>query len=125
MKIIRWIILLPAAIVTALVASSIASFLLSLSHGFTYVHHLLVEATDMAGRPVDGTICLLIFRGFMGAASTYAVMVIAPSRKLTATYWWFGLLAIGCVALLAMLITLAFTEPITFGTGYRKVVEVI
>ena len=90
MKTFRWLILLPGAIVAALVASSLASFFLSLAHGFTYVHHLLVEATDMAGRPVDGTICLLLFRGFMGAASTYAVMIIAPSRKLMATYWWFA-----------------------------------
>ena len=125
MKIFRWIILLPAAVVTALVASSIASFFLSLAHGFTYVHHLLVEAIDMAGRPVDGTIVLLLYRGLMGAASTYAVMVIAPSRKLMATYCWFALLAVGCVALVALMISLASTQPISIGTGYRKAVEVI
>jgi hypothetical protein len=127
MKVIRWLLLIPAAMLAALVASSLASFSLSLAHGFGYIHHLLVEANDMAGRPIDGTVCLLLYRGFMGAASTYAVMLIAPTRKLVATYVWFAILLIGSLALLAMLTVsprLAGWTP-TLGVGYRAVIEVI
>lgn len=124
MRIIRWLLLLPSAVIAGVAASAFAFIPLGIAHGFNRLLDLL-NAADMAGMYFVGTYSLLMIRGAMGAASTWTVGRVAPSHGIQFARVWLGILIVVTVALVAVLnFALERADAqLTFSAGWRLIVE--
>lgn len=122
MTVLRWLVMVPAALATAAIAQVVGMIVLAIGHGVKD-SFAFWQAADMNDWWVSGTITLLLSRGASGAFSTWAVFRIAPSHKLAATRSWLGLLVV--VAAGAFIAALLLPHvPRSFSHWYRLLVDV-
>lgn len=125
-RIVRWIIAIPAGIAASFLFHMFSVYGFSLGHGFDEVSALL-NSMDMNGMPLRGTYILLITRLVSSAALVGCAVLIVPKYKKIFGIVLATIVTIFAISFLIFLIHQAVSLEIPLGPSlwYRNIVEMV
>ncbi len=123
MRILRWILLIPAALAASFISHFFAVFAQGLINGFNTTAEFWA-ATDMHDAWMSGTLAIICVRGTSGAFSTWIASRVAPSNRAVAARVWFGVLAAAIVTMIVFAVMRGVPED-GIGFWYRSVLELV
>ncbi len=123
MALLRWSLVIPAAIAANFIAYFAAGFAHALANGFEKTATFW-GATDMNGEWISGTFAIIWVRGTSGAFSTWAAAKVAPTNHHVAARAWFVLLALFCAGMLVFGLSRG-VAPSGIGVWYRSILELL
>ena len=123
MKSLRWALIIPAALLISFVVHMIGTIAQGMAMGFEEASSFWA-ASDMQGKWLSGTLMIAFVRFTSGAASTLAVVLLAPSHKILAVRVWIAIIALGAVAAIVFAVLNGSVDH-RVGFWYRSVLETI
>ena len=125
-KIVRWIIAIPAGIAASFLMHMFSLYSFSLGHGYDDVSALL-DSIDMNGMPLRGTYILLFTRLASSAALVGCAVLIVPKYKKKFGIVLAVIVSIFAISLLIFLMHQAIGLKIPLGPSvwYRNILEMI